>query len=648
MPMHKRSRSDTGSPSVPSGLALSGATGTGFTLSWSPSADNVGVIGYELYLNSLKVGTTSATSYAFSGLSCGTSYTLEVDAYDAAGNRSSKSAVQASTSPCPDTQAPSTPLFLVETSSTASSISLSWTGSLDNVGVAGYTVYASGNKAGTTGLTLYSLTNLACGHSYTVSVDAYDAAGNHSPQASVVASTTPCDTYAPSTPSGLSSSSATANSLSLTWSAATDNVGVAGYDLYLNGSKVGATTTTSYGYTGLSCGTSYTLAVVAYDAAGNRSPQASLAATTSACAPPPPASPTSPGTGIGLVAFGSTLQQTLSSWGSNYSYVLFGGDYSVAQSLPGETLHYQDGTAVNAQWNDGIPYSEASANGWMLKDAAGNYIHVYGDSSRYLLDVGNPAAQQAYINDTLQTLRAHPGIDGVELDNIQTDIGSITRGVYPAKYPSLSAYQNAEVSFLAAVGPALRNAGYYVVANAGGYVNDSSYDSGQDTNSFWARIAPYLGGLMNEYWMQNANSVTQLMDDSGAGFMHSWSGWEKLVTTAQAGGADFLGLSIGSTSDLRTMRFGKGSFLLDWNGQGGAFLYAIAPAFTSGISPWNPAWTTNIGTPTGSKYQVATKVWRRDFTKGTVVVNPTASSVTISVNGSSYTIAPTDALIAPS
>jgi hypothetical protein len=82
--------------------------------------------------------------------------------------------------------------LLVESSSTASSISLSWAASLDNVGVAGYTIYASGSKAGTTGLTLYSVTNLACGHSYTVGVDAYDAAGNHSPQDSIVASTAPC------------------------------------------------------------------------------------------------------------------------------------------------------------------------------------------------------------------------------------------------------------------------------------------------------------------------------------------------------------------------------------------------------------------------------------------------------------------------
>jgi polysaccharide lyase-like protein/fibronectin type III domain protein len=171
---------------------LSGASASGFTLSWSAPYDHLRVAGYDVYLSGSEIGTTAATSYGFSGLACGGSYTLGVDAYDAAGNRSPQASVQASTSPCPDTQAPAAPLFLVETSATASSISLSWQPSLDNVGVAGYTVYANGSQAGATGLTLYSVTNLSCGQSYTLGVDAYDAAGNHSPQDSVVASTAPC------------------------------------------------------------------------------------------------------------------------------------------------------------------------------------------------------------------------------------------------------------------------------------------------------------------------------------------------------------------------------------------------------------------------------------------------------------------------
>jgi chitodextrinase len=319
-------RNDTRAPSAPSGLRLNGATGASLTLSWSASRDNVGVAGYELYLNSSKVGTTSATSYGFSGLSCGRSYNLAVDAYDAAGNRSSKSAVQASTSPCPDTQAPTTPSSLVKTSSTASSISLSWAASLDNVGVAGYTVYASGTKAGTTGQTLYSVTNLACGHSYTVGVDAYDAAGNHSSQASVVASTAPCpspppapapapDTQAPTTPTLLVETSSTASSVSLSWATSLDNVGVAGYTVYASGTKAGTTGQTLYSVTNLACGHSYTVGVDAYDAAGNHSSQASVVASTAPC-PSPPTNSALPAIS-GATTVGSTLSATQGAWSGN-------------------------------------------------------------------------------------------------------------------------------------------------------------------------------------------------------------------------------------------------------------------------------------------------------------------------------------------
>ena len=87
-------------PSTPSNLSVAGVTATGFTLSWTASTDRVGVAGYRVWLNSTAVGTTSATSYSFSGLACGTSYSVGVDAYDAAGNHSSRASVSASTAAC--------------------------------------------------------------------------------------------------------------------------------------------------------------------------------------------------------------------------------------------------------------------------------------------------------------------------------------------------------------------------------------------------------------------------------------------------------------------------------------------------------------------------------------------------------------------
>ena len=77
-------------PSTPLGFAATGSTQTTISVSWPKSTDNVGVAGYELYRNGALAGTTGALGYTFGGLTCGTSYTLAIDAIDAAGNRSGK------------------------------------------------------------------------------------------------------------------------------------------------------------------------------------------------------------------------------------------------------------------------------------------------------------------------------------------------------------------------------------------------------------------------------------------------------------------------------------------------------------------------------------------------------------------------------
>src|SRR5204863_5607788 len=63
--------------------------------------------------------------------------------------------------------------------------------------------------------------------------------------------------------------------------------GVAGYRVYRGTSLVDSTTATSYTFTGLSCGTTYTLGVAAYDAAGNVSSRTTHTDVTTACASGP-------------------------------------------------------------------------------------------------------------------------------------------------------------------------------------------------------------------------------------------------------------------------------------------------------------------------------------------------------------------------
>ena len=92
------------------------------------------------------------------------------------------------------------------------------------------------------------------------------------------------DTTAPTPPGGLALVSRTASSLTVSWNASSDAVGVTGYELLLNGTSTGQTTT-SLGVTlsGLSCAKAYTVGVRAFDAAGNRSDVSSLATATAAC-----------------------------------------------------------------------------------------------------------------------------------------------------------------------------------------------------------------------------------------------------------------------------------------------------------------------------------------------------------------------------
>ncbi len=82
---------DTQAPNAPKGLAASSVSQTTLKLHWSPSADNVGVTSYSVFMNYAYL-TTSSTSYTvIRNLTPGRTYTFYVAAQDAAGNISNKS-----------------------------------------------------------------------------------------------------------------------------------------------------------------------------------------------------------------------------------------------------------------------------------------------------------------------------------------------------------------------------------------------------------------------------------------------------------------------------------------------------------------------------------------------------------------------------
>jgi len=77
------------------------------------------------------------------------------------------------------------------------------------------------------------------------------------------------DTQAPTAPANLFASSVGETTLTLSWNAATDNVGVVEYEVYQGSTLIGNPTSTSYAVSGLSPATNYDFSVRAKDAASN-------------------------------------------------------------------------------------------------------------------------------------------------------------------------------------------------------------------------------------------------------------------------------------------------------------------------------------------------------------------------------------------
>ncbi|MDJ1506100.1 fibronectin type III domain-containing protein [Xanthocytophaga agilis] len=92
--------------------------------------------------------------------------------------------------PAVDTQAPSVPTNVTASAITGTSFTLSWNASIDNVGVSSYEVFRNGISIGTTSSTTFTLTGLASGTSYVMTVKAKDAANNVSAASTALTVTT--------------------------------------------------------------------------------------------------------------------------------------------------------------------------------------------------------------------------------------------------------------------------------------------------------------------------------------------------------------------------------------------------------------------------------------------------------------------------
>lgn len=277
---------------APTAFSLSSPSKTHNTinLSWTASTDNVGVTGYEIRNGGSLITTVSQAtlSYQITGLTPSTVYNnINVTARDAAGNGTASNTISVTTDAAPvDTTPPSTPVISSSTI-TSASISVNWTASTDNVGLANYQVYLNGGVVNTvsTATLSYTYTGLTPATSYALRVRAVDTSGNFADSNTInITTNAGSDTQAPTAPV-LTSTNQDVNTVDLDWTASTDNIGVTEYQIHRVGAPSNPIAVVNssllfYTVTGLSGNTNYQFFVRAVDAAGNGTNSNTVSVTT--------------------------------------------------------------------------------------------------------------------------------------------------------------------------------------------------------------------------------------------------------------------------------------------------------------------------------------------------------------------------------
>jgi hypothetical protein len=284
------------------------------------------------------------------------------------------------------------------------------------------------------------------------------------------------------------------------------------------------------------------------------------------------------------------------------------------------------------------PEVEANHSDWFLTDSTGARLVSGGYSWLYVMDVGNPAYQDAWATGVITEARAD-GWDGVFMDDVNSTLKYHLAPTRVAKYPTDAQWTAATRAMLSTVGPRIQANGLLAVANV----------CCSREHPIWAEWLNFLSGAMDE-------TFTKWGAGPGEGYIWDWGagGWAtqlEEVRATEAQGKLFLGVSHSAPGDVQAARYGLATMLLASSGRAS---FSFAPDYTT--ETWFPDYdrALQLGAPLGS-YSRSSAAYRREFLNGTVVVNPSQTSQTVALsrphigpNGSqisSLTLAPTTGAI---
>jgi putative glycosyl hydrolase-like family 15 (GHL15) protein len=251
-----------------------------------------------------------------------------------------------------------------------------------------------------------------------------------------------------------------------------------------------------------------------------------------------------------------------------------------------------------------VGYTEADTNHpeWFLTDAAGNRLPFKDYPASLVMDIGNPAYQQAGLADITSLVKAG-GFDGVFLDDANASLRWILAGGSAAcvRYPTDAKWQSAVYSFLSSVAPQLRAEGLLVAANIGGSTI---------TPGLWQKWNGPLDGAMEESFTNGGSGRDSVANGQ-------WLAKLKHALWSEANGK--IALDHAVTATRSGARYGLATMLLAANGEN---KFYASTDYSHEV--WWPEYaaTGRLGSPLGHFSVLPSGVYRRSFTNGVVLVNP--------------------------
>ena len=185
---------DTEAPTPPTNVSLNNITENSINVSWTASTDNIGVTGYNVYVDGVLTAQTfsSITDKTISNLSTNTDYNFTIVAKDLINNQSTSATITGKT--LEDKQAPTIPKGLVVSNETDSSFKISWTASTDNNAVSSYEVFVDDVLNTTSTAIFYTVSGLNTSTTYKVEIVAKDIDNNQSEKSTSINATTTAGT----------------------------------------------------------------------------------------------------------------------------------------------------------------------------------------------------------------------------------------------------------------------------------------------------------------------------------------------------------------------------------------------------------------------------------------------------------------------